>query len=291
MKRAGLWGGEESARALLTELIEESRLYRKSEEFQGLLTFVTKLRNVAPFNAMLLHIQRPGIQYVASRYDWLHRFGRKPKEGARPLLILYPFGPVAFVYDLADTEGNPLPDIVLNPFPADGRMEEERLAGFLKRLARRDIEVVQVKSGDGLAGRIEAQRFFSPPDPGQAGVKVEIFYKVTLNGNHDANQKFTSLAHELAHLFLGHLGSNDKLQIKNRTSFTKGQVEIEAESTAYLVCMRHGIRPASHKYLSAFIGGSTPEDVPDLYAVMKAAGQVENLLGIGPEVMRFDEQG
>lgn len=59
---------------------------------------------------MLLLMQKPGLSYVASAYDWRERFGRKPKEEARPLLILWPFGPVAFVYDVLDTEGKPLPE-------------------------------------------------------------------------------------------------------------------------------------------------------------------------------------
>src|SRR5437879_11391546 len=48
-------------------------------------------------------------RFAASAFDWRERFGRKPKEGARPLLILWPFGPVALVYDLMDTDGRDLP--------------------------------------------------------------------------------------------------------------------------------------------------------------------------------------
>ena len=65
----------------------------------------------APFNAMLLQVQKPGLTYAASAADWRLRFGRKPKEGARPLLILWPFAPVALVYDVMDTEGEDLPDV------------------------------------------------------------------------------------------------------------------------------------------------------------------------------------
>jgi hypothetical protein len=54
---------------------------------------------------MLLQVQKPGLNYAASEYDWRDRFDRTIKEGARPLLILWPFGPVALVYDELDTEG------------------------------------------------------------------------------------------------------------------------------------------------------------------------------------------
>jgi len=75
---------DEAARSLLDQLLADSRLYKDSESYKELLSFVAKLRNVAPFNAMLLQLQKPGITHVASAHDWLARFNRRPKEGARP---------------------------------------------------------------------------------------------------------------------------------------------------------------------------------------------------------------
>src|SRR5215211_8912831 len=97
-------------RALLDALLTDSRLYHTTKAYKELLEFVVRLRNFAPFNAMLLQVQKPGLTYAASARDWRERFGRRPKEGARPLLILWPFGPVALVYDVLDTEGRELPD-------------------------------------------------------------------------------------------------------------------------------------------------------------------------------------
>lgn len=97
----------ETTRSLLDQLLRDSRLYTKSKDYQDLLDFVIRLRNFAPFNAMLLQVQKPGLRYAASANDW--RFGRVLTEGARPLLILRPFGPVALVYDVMDTEGEDLP--------------------------------------------------------------------------------------------------------------------------------------------------------------------------------------
>ena len=97
----------EAARALLDQLLADSRLYRTGKDYRALLDFVIRLRNFAPFNAMLLQVQKPGLMYAASRLDWLERFNRTVKDGARPLLILWPFGPVALVYDVADTQGAP----------------------------------------------------------------------------------------------------------------------------------------------------------------------------------------
>ena len=71
----------EAARSLLDKLLEDSRLYTQSKDYKDLLDFVARLRNFAPFNAMLLHLQKPGLSYAASARDWRDRFGRRPKEG------------------------------------------------------------------------------------------------------------------------------------------------------------------------------------------------------------------
>ena len=70
------------ARSLLDQLLTESRLYTRSRDYQNLLDFVVRLRNFAPFNAMLLQVQKPGLAYAASANDWFQKFGRTPKEGA-----------------------------------------------------------------------------------------------------------------------------------------------------------------------------------------------------------------
>lgn len=50
---------DDIARALLDELLDESRLYYKSADYKALLDFVVKLRNFAPFNAMLPRAPHP----------------------------------------------------------------------------------------------------------------------------------------------------------------------------------------------------------------------------------------
>ena len=42
----------EEVRSLLDQLLADSRLYTRSVEYKGLLDFVVRLRNFAPFNAI-----------------------------------------------------------------------------------------------------------------------------------------------------------------------------------------------------------------------------------------------
>ena len=60
----------DAARSLLDQLLSDSRLYTQSKDYKALLDFVVRLRNFAPFNAMLLQVQKPGLSYAASaRYS------------------------------------------------------------------------------------------------------------------------------------------------------------------------------------------------------------------------------
>lgn len=261
----------DSERSLLDQLLQDSRLYRHSRDYKDLLDFVVRLRNFAPFNAMLLQIQKPGLSYAASAKDWLS-FRRKPKEAARPLLILWPFGPVALVYDVQDTEGDPLPEDV-SSFVARGDVAEAELMHMQQILLRKNIEVLWVDSGDRNAGLIRVVRRAS-------NEKESNRHRIHVNRNHPAPGKFATLVHELAHLFLGHLGLDEKLKISSRPVGTERQRELEAESVAYIVCLRNGVTPKSQAYLANYVDADTNVDDLDIYQVMRAAGQIEVLLGL-----------
>ena len=100
----------------LNELFAATKRYKECDGYKDLLDFIGKFRNIAPYNAMLLNAQKPGSRYVASASEWKEKFKRTVKVGATPLVTLFPFGPVRFVFELNDTEGRPFPEELLNPF-------------------------------------------------------------------------------------------------------------------------------------------------------------------------------
>ncbi len=262
----------ETVRALLDQLLSDSRLYTSTRDYKELLDFVARMRNFAPFNAMLLQVQKPGLRFAASAYDWRTRFGRRPKEGARPLLILWPFGPVALVWDVADTEGRELPRDVWS-FYAHGPVDKGRIASFEEPLRKKNIEWFWVDAGDGSAGSVRVLRRATNENEATS-------YRMCVNLNHQPPVQFTTVAHELGHLFLGHLGYDQKLNIPERRSADHCRNELEAESVAYIVCARNGIHSASETYLTDYVEQNTTVDHLDIYQVMRAAGQVEGLLGL-----------
>jgi hypothetical protein len=262
----------ESTRLLLDRLFVDSRLYTQSKDYKELLDFVARLPNFAPFNAMLLQIQKPGLRFAASAYDWRIRFERFPKEGARPLLILWPFGPVALVYDELDTLGKELPRDVRS-FYAQGPIDHKRIDTFRALMGSKGISSEMFDAGDLRAGSIRLVR--GPLTP-----KGRSEYSMSINRNHEAPIQFVTIAHELAHLFLGHLGADSKLHIPDRRGLSHQQVELEAESVAYLICERNGVTSASETYLKDFVERNATVDALDVYQVMRAAGQVEIILSL-----------
>jgi hypothetical protein len=262
-------------RSLLADLLKRSRLYHTSKDYLELLDFVSRLRNFAPFNAMLLHVQRPGLTYAASEYDWRTRFDRTIKEVARPLLILWPFGPVAFVYDVQDTDGPPLPEDVAETFHATRPMTPDLMSECMRRLGSKGIYAKHMDTGDAHAGFICAKR--------SDDKKVRPDYQLRINGNHEPATQFVTLTHELGHLYLGHLGEDKYLKIPDRSQLKHASREVEAESVAYLVCKRHGVASKSESYLADFVVANTTTDSLDLENLLKAAGQVETALGIAAQ--------
>lgn len=263
----------DATRTLLDSLLSDSKLYRQSKDYKELLNFVVRLRNFAPFNAMLLQVQKPGLSYAASAWDWRKRFERWPKEGARPLLILWPFGPVALVYDVVDTEGKDLPEDV-SSFFATGPIENEKLFSFIPMLIKKNIEWHYIDAGDRKAGAI---RILNESTTSEDSTTK---YRMIVNQNHTPAVQFATITHELGHLFLGHLGQNKKLNIPKRPTMDKAQIELEAESVAYIVCKRNGINVKSESYLTSYVNQTTEIDNIDVYQVMRASGQIETLLGL-----------
>jgi hypothetical protein len=266
---------EAQERALIEQLIAATRLYTSTAAVHELVNFAIRLRAFAPFNAMLLHIQKPGLTYAATAADWHQRFGRVPKSGTRPLLVLRVMGPVDFVFDILDTEGREVPEHAF-AFPTLGALSEVRFTEITTCVSKGGIDLVELDAGDGRAGWI--RRLGKPPEP-----KGRQRYELAFNRNHPAPTRVVTVAHELAHLYLGHLGADKARDIRDRRDRMHAQREVEAEMAAWLVAKRNGLTPRSESYLSSYSGAMS--DI-DLYAVMRVANAVEMAMGISSHQLK-----
>jgi hypothetical protein len=260
---------EKEQQALLDRLMNEAGLYRSGRAWQETLAFIARLPHIAPFNAMLLQIQRPGLRFAATQELWQKRFRRTLKEDARPLIILWPKGPVAFLYDIDDTSGPPLPNDIASAFTAHGIVPKELLPHCCRRLQRLGITVEQHNWGDGQAGYI---RISGRSVDEKKRERIE--YLISLNKNHSPSVQVGTLLHEVAHLYLGHHGNNKRLGIAGREGLSHEEQEIEAESASWLLCQRLGLQTCAARYLSAFADGKTMPPV-NAYTIIRAVGKIE----------------
>lgn len=268
-------------KAKLDILFQEVGSYKSTVNFKELMKFIKKFHNIAPFNAMLLHMQRPGCSYVATARDWLTLHNRTIKPGATPLVILIPFGPVEFLFEVSDTEGDGAPPELIEPFKTDGNILSTFLDKLIKRMRFYGVDFHVAKFGNNLAGQIKRKKNMESFNysTNQTIYKVDMFYDIIVNSTSNKEVVFATIVHELGHLFCGHLGiphtKNFKLW-QDRSTLTHNSSEFEAESVSWLLCERFGLKSNSAEYLSGYCANTIPEISLD--SVLKAVGMIESII-------------
>ncbi len=249
------------------QLIRRSKQYRSAASFREMIDFMARFKEYAPYNNMLVHLQNPACSFFATDTDWRKRFGRTIKEDARPLLILAPMRPLICVYDIDDTDGPPLP-VELQQFSKfDGPVSDDALDLLIANAARHDRIRIDFKPlSTTLSG-------FATFHHGTGDWKMRIAVHEAL----DTPSRIGVLCHELAHVFLGHLGPDADRWWPARANLDHHSVEIEAEATAYLVTSRLGLTGSSHTYVSQHLrDGDVPAGV-SLDLIAKVAGRIEQM--------------
>jgi IrrE N-terminal-like domain len=277
----------ESTRRALDELFRLTHQYNSTKAYDDLLKFMARFRFYAPYNAMLIHIQMPGAKFVASPHRWLQNYRQRIKPGARPLVILQPMGPVMFVFDVSDTEplpdAPPLPPEVTSPFEVRGGTIGNELERTIENAKRDGVRVSLRSAGSQSAGQIGTATTTASLEvvvrlaPKAESVRVPVRYELLLNSEHSREVRYATLAHELAHLYCGHLGTPNARWWPDRSHLSVTVREFEAESVCYLACRRRGIDNPSEKYLAGYVEHNS--DVPkiSLECVMTAAGMIEKM--------------
>ncbi len=251
----------------IDSLLRQSIAYRGSREFQDMVGFMSSFRDYAPYNNMLVRVQNPTCSFYATESDWRRRFDRHLKEDARPMLILAPMHPVMLVYDLGQTDGGPLPE-ELNRFSRfEGKWNPEWLSRTVENARVRDSIRVDIKTLSSTnAG-------FATLARGDARSKM----RIAIHDQLDEVSRYGVLCHELAHIYLGHLGSDKDYWWPSRTGLNKKTVEIEAEAVAFIVTTRAGLTGSSPAYVSRYLPeGKIPSSV-SLDLIAKVAGRLEEM--------------
>jgi hypothetical protein len=245
-------------------LLQASRTYRTSSGFQEMIEFMGRFRDYAPYNNMLVRLQNPSCGFYATASDWLGRFRRKIREDGRPMLILAPMHPVMLVYDLDQTYGEELPKELLEFSQFKGDWQKTWLDRLIENAKGHRIRIDFKPLSQTHSG-------FATLDRATGKWKM----RIAIHDGLDGPSRFGVLCHELAHILLGHLGTDRDHWWPGRSNLGRATVEIEAG--AYIVASRHGLSGSSAAYVSRYLkGGDLPTGV-SLDSIAKVAAHIERM--------------
>jgi antirestriction protein ArdC len=225
------------------------------EDWQRFLDTARRFRTYSLNNLLLIFSQRPDATRVAGYRTW-QSLGRQVRRGEQGIAILAPCTykrdyddggdsdqparvlrgfRVAHVFDIDQTDGDPLPAPPVNLLDGDdpGNVTN-RLAEIIRTLG------YTFTLGPMPDGHTDAN-----------GVTEYTERAVTVRSDLSAAQQAKTTAHELAHVLL-HAPDDG-----NRPD--RHVCEIEAESVAYLVCGSTGLASDDYSfgYVAAWAGGNT----------------------------------
>lgn len=281
----------------LDSLWRNVQAYRSSENFMAVMKACSRFRHLAPYNAMLVEMQRPGARYVLSEKEWHKKYDRGIKPNARPLIVLVPFGPVDFLFEINDTyplktglirkTDYEILEEIAAPYKTRTEVSDNILNATIDRLPIHGIAIdTSFVAGSDYAARIELLNIHSHTINVHIGkdqnLKWQANYLLSVNKNAQKGVCFASICHELGHLFCQHLIAPhdwEKWPVRNISHASK---EFEAESVSWLVCERLGIGNPSEKYLSGYLmeNNEIPTEV-SIERILYAVKEVWNLCSLG----------
>jgi antirestriction protein ArdC len=252
------------AETLHRQLLERVGELRSSKEWLEAMMTAARFHDYSFGNWVLLWSQAEARDTQITRpagYRAWQRMGRQVRRGERGYQVLAPVTRrakrndkddddgsrvlvgfrVATVFDIAQTDGEPLPD-----------------AGPRLLNGEADAPVV-----DAAIGMIEAQGFtFTLGElRGPNGVTRPVTREVVVDGRLEGAQITKTTVHELAHVLL---------HSDSETIDCRGQLEVEAESVAYVVCGAAGLDTSS--YSVAYVAGWA-ETTDDPSRILLATGE------------------
>lgn len=271
----------------IDELFAAQPAWRRGARFLRLLAGVARFRALGPYNALLVALQRPKARCVFSPARWraLHR---EVRPDAAPLVLLRPFAPVSFVYDVADTRvmrgrTDRLPADCLLPDDAVpcAAVDDATVQRLLGRLPYWGIGHETLPTGPADVGEIHvaddrAADLSVPVDGG--ALPFRPVYVLRTRAAAPAPDLFVALVHALARLFCHHLrGAYERGRWEGRR-LDAATERLEALSVCWLVCRRARAACSVDAPLRALLASG---DVPTSFGmdrVLAAVAEIEKML-------------
>ena len=264
----------------------------ESERFKEYLRTMSKFYNYSFNNTLLIAMQKPEATYVAGYTSWQRNFDRQVMKGEKGIKILAPapykaqeerekIDPVtqkpvigadgkavtetvevlrpAFkvvsVFDVSQTDGKELPDIIVDELK--GTVENyEAFFDALKQESPVPISFEDIPGG--------AKGFFSPVES-----------RIAIQEGMSEIQTVKTAIHEIAHAKLHAVKPDEKAAPEDKKD--RHTKEVEAESVAYTVCQRYGIETSDYSfgYIAGWSSGKeTKELKSSLDTIRKTAAEM-----------------
>jgi hypothetical protein len=262
----------------LDALWQNVKSYRESKNFKEVLKACVRFRHLAPYNAMLVEIQRPGVRYVLSEKEWRTKFDRGIKPNARPVIVLVPFGPVDFLFEINDTyplksrlfskSAEDIMEEISAPYKTKHDVSDKQLNHFMEQLCLHGIAIdTGFIVGADYGAKIELltsyPHIINIPYSKDKYVSWDADYLLSVNSKAQNGERFASICHELGHLFCYHLPYPQTWKKWEVRNISKAAEEFEAESVSWLICEMLCIGNPSERYLSGYLDSNNeiPRDV------------------------------
>ncbi len=266
---------DEKVAAFKVEIDRAVESLADDENWLDYLDMASKFYRYSPTNQLLIAIQTGGrATQVAGFRKWKDEFGRTVKKGEKAIGILAPRvvnvtekdaggapvkGPdgkpvkrrqvvgftTASVFDVSQTEGDPLPELEreLSDDPPEGFLDD------LEAAAKAAGYTVEYREMNSHSNRT-AQGWTDPKS------KVIVVDSALSRGSVAA-----TLAHEIGHVYAGHCDPENDGKYHVGEGGCRGRFEVEADSVAYVVQRANGVYPGQATKLTAqYVAGWSRHD-------------------------------
>jgi hypothetical protein len=286
-KKTRLSGAKDETRRSIGEMIDLAIELGYASDIGDLIDQASAVRGHRLFNSLLAVLQRPRAKWMLSRQEWLRTWQRTVRPDAQPLVLLLNWGPVQFLFDVSQTESLPgAPNLPLgldNPYSMEHAKGSDFALGWAIANAKHDgIRVLEAQRGFSSAGCIRSPRSKATviaewPDGRSAPQRLDVRFELMLNATYNATEKLATIAHELGHLYCGHLDALKNDWWPSRTGLDETQREFEAESVARLAFRRIAPKAQLPDHLAQYFESGAPLPTNGWDVVIAAADRVVDM--------------
>lgn len=264
----------------------------ESDKYKDYLNTMAKFHNYSINNVLLINQQKPEATLVAGFNSWSKNFDRHVKKGEKGIKIIAPAPymikkeqpiidmktgspmlnadgtpkttevdvkipafKVTTVFDISQTYGKELPTLGVNELVG----EVDRAKDFIECLKKTTSLPIEFGETQG-----DSKGFYSPTEE-----------KIVIKDGMSDAQTIKTMIHEIAHSKL----HNPEMMKEEGIQKSKGVIEQEAESVAYVVCQHFGIDTSDYSfpYIAGWAEGKDTEELKkSIQTIRDTAGEMIN---------------